>query len=203
MVRIIFHFTILNQVVMKLNLKVLRKWSRVLHRDLSYFFAGMFLIYAISGLVMNHRDTINPNYKLTQHTYKVDEIIPAKKDIDKGYVLKLLEPIKEVSNYTKHYFPEENILKVFLKGGSNYALDIITGEVVYEQIRKRPIIGAMSRLHYNPGGWWTIFADIFGIAIILITLSGLILVKGKKGLLGRGGLEVLIGILIPLVFLFF
>ena len=38
----------------------IRKWSRLIHRDLSFFFAGMVLIYAISGIVMNHRDTINP-----------------------------------------------------------------------------------------------------------------------------------------------
>ena len=32
-----------------------RKWSRIIHRDLSFFFAGMILIYAISGIVMNLR----------------------------------------------------------------------------------------------------------------------------------------------------
>ena len=42
----------------------LRRWSRNVHRELSFFFSGMLLIYAVSGLVMNHRDTINPNYSV-------------------------------------------------------------------------------------------------------------------------------------------
>lgn len=51
---------------MKLNSSALRRWSRTLHRDLSYFFAGMVLIYALSGIAMNHRDTFNPNYSVSQ-----------------------------------------------------------------------------------------------------------------------------------------
>ena len=30
----------------------LRRWSRNVHRELSFFFSGMLLIYAVSGLVM-------------------------------------------------------------------------------------------------------------------------------------------------------
>ena len=47
----------------------LRRWSRNVHRELSFFFSGMLLIYAVSGLVMNHRDTINPNYSVEQRRY--------------------------------------------------------------------------------------------------------------------------------------
>ena len=51
----------------------LRRWSRNVHRELSFFFSGMLLIYAVSGLVMNHRDTINPNYSVEQRRYVVGE----------------------------------------------------------------------------------------------------------------------------------
>ena len=54
-------------------------------------------------------------------------------------------------------------MKVFLKGGSNLLVNVKTGEAVYESVTRRPLIGAMSRLHYNPGQWWTYFADIFAI----------------------------------------
>ena len=55
----------------------LRRWSRNVHRELSFFFSGMLLIYAVSGLVMNHRDTINPNYSVEQRRYVVGEPLPA------------------------------------------------------------------------------------------------------------------------------
>lgn len=180
-----------------------RKWSRIIHRDLSFFFAGMVLIYAISGIVMNHRDTINPNFSITRKEYKITENLPDKTGMNKEKVLTLLEPLEETGNYTKHYFPQTDVMKVFLKGGSNLLVNVKTGEAVYESVTRRPLIGAMSRLHYNPGQWWTYFADIFAIGLIIITLSGVIMLKGNKGIIGRGGIELIVGILIPLLFLFF
>ena len=180
-----------------------RKWSRLIHRDLSFFFSGMVLIYAISGIVMNHRDTINPNFSITRKEYKIAEKLPDKAGMSKEKVLTLLEPLGETGNYTKFYFPKTDVMKVFLKGGSNLLINVKTGEAVYESVTRRPLIGAMSRLHYNPGQWWTYFADIFAIALIIITLSGIIMLKGNKGIIGRGGIELIVGILIPILFLFF
>ena len=157
----------------------IRKWSRLIHRDLSFFFSGMVLIYAISGIVMNHRDTINPNFSITRKEYKIAEKLPDKAGMNKEEVLTLLEPLGESGNYTKHYFPKTDVMKVFLKGGSNLLVNVKTGEAVYESVTRRPLIGAMSRLHYNPGQWWTYFADIFAIALIIITLSGIIMDYGK------------------------
>ena len=123
--------------------------------------------------------------------------------MNKEEVLTLLEPLGESVNYTKHYFPKTDVMKVFLKGGSNLLVNVKTGEAVYESVTRRPLIGAMSRLHYNPGQWWTYFADIFAIALIIITLSGIIMLKGNRGIIGRGGIELIVGILIPILFLFF
>lgn len=187
---------------MKLSNEI-RRWSRLIHRDLSFFFSGMVLIYAISGIVMNHRDTINPNFSIERKEYKITEELPNKAQMSKDKVLTLLAPLGEEGNYTKHYFPKEEVLKVFLKGGSNLLVNVRTGDAVYESVTRRPLIGAMARLHYNPGQWWTYFADIFAIGLIIITLSGLIMLKGSKGIIGRGGIELLAGILIPILFLLF
>lgn len=188
---------------MKFKGSDLRKWSRAIHRDLSFFFSGMLLIYAVSGFVMNHRDTINPNFSIERREFKVQQSLPDKSGMDKQTVLALLQPLDEADNYTKHYFPKPDVMKVFLKGGSNLTVDVRTGEAVYESVTRRPILSAMTRLHYNPGKWWTLFADIFAIGLIVITVSGIIMLKGRKGISGRGGVELAAGILIPLCFLFF
>ena len=94
----------------------IRKWSRLIHRDLSFFFAGMVLIYAISGIVMNHRDTINPNFSIERKEYKITGKLPGKEGMKKEKVLTLLQPLGEEGNYTKHYFPKADIMKVFLRG---------------------------------------------------------------------------------------
>ena len=70
-----------------------------------------------------------------------------------------------------------------------------------ERLTRRPVWSALTKLHYNPGSWWTAFADIFGGGLILITLTGLVIVKGPKGLRGRGGVELAAGILLPMLFL--
>ena len=61
----------------------------------------------------------------------------------------------------------------------------------------------MARLHYHPGQWWTYFADIVAVGLIIITLSGVIMLKGNKGIIGRGGIEMIVGIVIPILFLLF
>ena len=104
----------------------IRKWSRLIHRDLSFFFAGMVLIYAISGIVMNHRDTINPNFSIERKEYKIAEKLPGKEGMKRENVLTLLQPLGEEGNYTKHYFPKADIMKVFLKGGSNLQVNVRT-----------------------------------------------------------------------------
>ncbi|MDR1518003.1 MAG: PepSY-associated TM helix domain-containing protein [Dysgonamonadaceae bacterium] len=180
----------------------LRKVSRFVHREFSFFFAGLVLIYAISGIVMNHRDTINPNYTVARKVYTLTDPLPVQHLLSKNDVLKLLAPIGEDGNYTKHYFPQEGQMKVFLKGGSSFQVNLATRQVVYEKLTKRPLLGALTRLHYNPGKWWTTVADIFAGGLILITLSGLLMLKGRKGLWGRGGIELVLGLLVPLLFLF-
>ena len=180
----------------------LRKWRRGIHRDLSFFFSGMVLIYAISGIVMNHRNTINPNYSVERQEYAITEILPVQSDFKKEDVLKLLVPLGEEGNYTKHYFPQENLMKVFLKGGSSLVVELSTQHAVYEKLTRRPLLSALTKLHYNPGSWWTHFADLFAAGLIIITVSGIIMIKGPKGLWGRGGIELAAGIIIPLLFLF-
>lgn len=181
----------------------LRRWSRNVHRELSFFFSGMLLIYAVSGLVMNHRDTINPNYSVEQRRYVVGEPLPARDRLTRDDVVRLLAPLDEADNYTKHYFPESDVLKVFLKGGSSLTVRLSDGEAFYEKLTRRPVLGAMTRLHYNPGRWWTWFSDLFAVGLVAIVASGLLLLKGAKGLRGRGGMELAAGIAVPLLFLIF
>lgn len=183
---------------MKLNSSKIRKASRFIHRDLSFFFSGLIIIYAISGLFMNHLDTVNPNYKITKKEYTIDFKVDGTITKDE-VVEKILQPIGEAKNYTKHYFPKPEQLKVFLKGGSNVVVD--KENVVYESVTRRTFLSNIVKLHYNPGRWWTIFSDIFAVSLIIITVTGLVMIKGNKGLIGRGGIELIIGIAIPILFI--
>lgn len=177
-----------------------RKWFRIIHRELSYVFAGMLLVYAISGIALNHKNSFNSQYSITRTEYY---FVPTAQDaIDQAQIDIWLAECNVAGDEIQHYFPDTNTLKVFLKGNSNLVVDLSSGNAVLEQVRKRPILGSLSKLHYNPGKVWTYFSDIFAGAMVVIVLTGIFMLRGKHSLLGIGGIEFLVGILIPLLFIF-
>lgn len=182
--------------------KKFRKICRVVHRDLSYFLTGIILVYAISGLVLNHKDSFNPDYSIDRIEFSVSESFPKSAgNINEELISKELELIKRSAPVMKYYAPKPNEVKVFIKGGSSMLINLSDRSAVYESIKKRPFFSQINWLHFNPKGW-TIFADLVAIGLILITLTGIFMNKGKHGLRGRGGIEVIIGILIPILFIF-
>jgi hypothetical protein len=56
-------------------------------------------------------------------------------------------------------------------------------------------------LHLNRGKKaWTYVADTYAVGLILLALSGVLLLPGRKGLIGRGGILVLVGAAIPVIY---
>ena len=79
-------------------------------------------------------------------------------------------------------------------------VNLDTGKGLLETIRKRPVLYQVNFLHYNPGRWWKWFSDIFCVAWIIISITGLLLIKkGRYSLNGLGGIYTVIGIVVPLV----
>lgn len=182
---------------MKINIRL---WLRIIHRDLSFLFSGLILVYAISGLVLNHRDSINPDFILTQKEYRISGAPLTKEQISDSFLTRLLQEQGIESMPLKTFYPKADMAKVLLKDKSTLAINMQSGEIVHESIRKRPFFSQINWLHYNPKGW-VVFADSLAISLIIITLTGIFMNRGKNGLRGRGGIELLIGILAPLVFI--
>ena len=120
---------------MKFNSNTLRRWCRLVHRDLSYLFAGMVLIYALSGIVMNHRDTFNPNYSVSQQRLTLAAPLPDKDTFTRADAEALLERAGIAEGYVKHYFPDSRTLKIFLQGGSSLVADTQSGEALVERLK--------------------------------------------------------------------
>ena len=178
-----------------------RKWNRVIHREIGYFFFGMTIIYALSGIAINHISDWNPNYSIETSYYEISN--PEQFDTaDKEKIEELLVLVGEEGHYKKHYYPRPELLKVFLKKGS-LILNTASGDASIEKLSRRPIFFYVNYLHYNPGSWWIWFSDIFAGALIILAFSGIIMNKGKKGLRGRGSVYLALGLLIPLLFLIF
>ena len=177
-----------------------RKINNILHRDVGYFFFGMTIIYALSGIALNHISDWDPNYIIENKRFEVD---PATISTSMGrdQVTELIDHLKIKKGIKKHYYPSREILKVFLQGGS-LTMNIRTGQGMLETVDRRPIFYEVNYLHYNHSKFlWTWFSDIYAAGLILLAITGLFVLKGKNGLKRRGVWFVLVGLIIPLVFL--
>jgi hypothetical protein len=183
-------------------MKALRKWSRILHRDIGYFFIGASIIYGLSGIALNHLHDWNPNYTVIVNDFETDLTLTKSRDL-KSNILLLLDDIDNRDNYKSHYYPETDFLKIFLKGGSSVVVNTGTGKGWAEFLKKRPVFYEVNFLHYNPNSWWMWFSDIFAGALILLAITSIFMVRGNKGAWGRGGIYIALGIIIPILFLIF
>ena len=179
-----------------------RKWNRWLHREMGFLFFGMAIIYGISGIALNHGVARhwNPGIISRSEIFQYDEILQ-KSDVDREVVEKVLDMTDERKSYKQYYFPNENNLMIYLKGG-HINVNLPSGEVRVTKVRTRPLFTEVNYLHYNkPKKLWTWFSDLFAFSLILLAVSGFLMVRGKKGIKGSGGVLMAIGILIPLLFL--
>ena len=174
-----------------------RKWFRVVHIDFGYLFFGVTLIYAISGIAINHLDDWNPNYIITTENIQTE----LRHGTTKAEIFDMLKTHDEEKAYKNHYFPKKYILKVFLKNGSVY-VNLNSGKGLIEKNTRRLVFREMNYLHYNPVKWWTWFSDLYAGALIILAITGIFLVKGKKSITGRGAWLTILGIIIPIIYLF-
>ncbi|RIK81639.1 MAG: hypothetical protein DCC68_08255 [Planctomycetota bacterium] len=174
----------------------LRKWIVAVHRDVGYFFTGVVVVYAISGISVNHADDWNSNFIVEQSDVRLD--LPRNRaEIDVHTVAQALGPLGEADNLRSYAFPSAEKIKVYLKDGDIVA-GLGDGYGVRETIRRRPVLHHFNMLHVNPETWWLLFSDIFAGALVLIALTGLFIARGRYGLTGRGKWLVGAGLIAPL-----
>lgn len=177
-----------------------RKLNRIIHRDLGYLFFGMTVIYALSGIALNHIDDWDPSYIIRNEQIQVDHLPKERSKIDKKLAQKITGDYVDKSNFKNYYFPQPDQLKIFIKNG-NITIDLNTGKGNIETSKKRPVFFEVNYLHYNPKNLWTWFSDIYAVSLILIAVSGLFILRGKQGITGRGAWLTAAGVIIPLLFL--
>ena len=183
--------------------KKLRRWNNVLHRDIGYLCVGMTLIYAISGIVMNHfksGDFLHPDYSKSYSDLKV--ALPKDGKADQTYVYSILDQVKQRNNY-KSYITGTGYVQIFTTTGFIY-VDLTTGEAQMEKKTPRYVIKEFNLLHYNNlRKFYTWFSDLYAVGLIILALTGLFVLRGKNGIIGRGAWLTAIGIILPALFILF
>jgi uncharacterized protein len=179
----------------------LRRLCRFLHRELGFFFAGVTLLYAISGLAVNHVRDWDPSFEITRQDVTM-QLPDHRADVSSDAVLAVLESLGLTDRFQTYDFPTPHRIKIYLEDGSLAGkLEDTMG--VLETIERRPVLYQLNFLHLNPAGWWKIFADVFAVALVILVISGLFLTPGRKGLTGRGGWLLAAGVVVPMLAMVF
>ena len=171
-----------------------RGWLRAIHRDVGYLAVGLTLVYAISGLAINHIKDWDPNYT----TYERERTIaPISADVPDDVAIATARAALKVGTPRSTYragdeiYLEYDYKKLVVYGDS--------GRVVEQGRHPRFLLRVANWLHYNRGKKaWTYIADGYAVLLLYLAVSGLFMIKGRNGLRWRGAILLAAGISVPI-----
>jgi uncharacterized protein len=179
-----------------------RKLFRALHRDTGYAAVSLTLAYALSGLAVNHIEDWNPSYRFAERGVEIGPL-PARTlaEAEAFVVEKLALDPHAVRG---HFQETEHELRVFLTEGQEARIDMRTGRGQLKTLRARPVLFEVNALHLNNlKGIWTWVADLFAIALIVLAITGVTMMKGVRGITGRGKYFIAAGLAVPVAFVIY
>jgi hypothetical protein len=174
-----------------------RAWLRAIHRDLGHLAVGLTIVYALSGLAVNHVADWDPSFEAYEASHTLGRPLDGSNDAIQREVAAALgidEAPRDV------YASADGELEIVYEHRTLRVMKS-TGLVAEEGSRPRFFLRVANWLHLNRGKQaWTIVADAYAAGLLLLALSGLLLTPGRKGLLGRGGALLLVGIALPVAY---
>lgn len=172
-------------------------WNIVLHRDVGYALAALTIVYAVSGIAVNHINDWNPNYTFERVEQRFEPFPVSDRETMVKLAVERLE-LPELPRESFRSSPE--VLELYYEGWSAEVF-ATEGRAVVERPRDRFLLRDFNFLHLNHGkGLWTFIADLYAGLLAFLAISGIIMLRGKKGFAGRGKWFVLAGLVVPVVF---
>jgi len=181
---------------MKLLNKNFSYWLRGIHRNLGFFMVGLCLVYGVSGFMLNHMDGKDPAFKTTEIRVEL------KKGMDADAITAEWNTDSELPHLKKVIRIDDKHFRIMLEGGIGI-YNSLTGVTEYETHEKRFVIYWLNRLHSNRINGWSPMGDFFAFSLVFFAISGLFMVKGKNGIVGKGKWYLLVGLLIPILYVIF
>jgi uncharacterized protein len=180
-------------VVLGVIRKRWRAWLRAIHRDVGYLAVGLTVVYAVSGLAINHIQDWDPNFTSHERVSAIEPIDPALDD-DAAVALALARLGVTATPRSTYRAGDELHLDF-----DNRKIVVIGDQVTDQGRAPRWFLRAANWLHYNRGKRaWTYVADAYAVLLLYLAGSGLFMLRGKLGLRWRGAVLVSLGIAVPI-----
>lgn len=173
----------------------LRPWLRALHRDAGYLGVGLTLVYALSGLAVNHIADWDPSFRQVSATHRLPAPLPS----DADQVAARVRSTLHISDVPREVYAAGNDSVDLVFDRRTLHVTPSTGVVIEEGQAPRLLLRTANWLHLNRGKKaWTYVADGYACVLLYLAISGLFMIPGKKGLWGRGALLAALGAAIPI-----
>ena len=150
------------------------KW----HRRLGFLVTGMLLVFAVSGLALNHQSHWDPYYSTSKAREMVEGLRPSMSEDELDLYLRKRYDLQE--SLESSFWESSHIVTMSYTNGISFVVDLRHGSIVEAVTRKRPGLYNLIHLHLNGiKGLWIFAADLFAGGLILLSLSGIYLVRGR------------------------
>jgi uncharacterized protein len=174
-----------------------RAWLRAVHRDIGYLAVGFTLIYALSGIAMNHIDDWDPNFHSSEITKKIAPVPDDISDADAAKRVDAAAGLGGKAGAINDVYRAGDEVRLTYAGGSK--VTAIGDTVTIQARRDRLFFRVADWLHTTRGkAGWKYIADAYAVLLLYLAISGIFMIKGKLGLRWRGALLVTLGLAGPL-----
>ena len=174
----------------------LHRLNSNLHRDIGYFLSGLIIVYCISGIALNHLNDWNPDFVVRKSAIHLDRSFTAE-EITPETLVAFSKMVGETKPKV-HDFPTSRQVKIYYDNAS-LLIDLQARTGTYESVQRRAVLYHLNVMHRNTVKGWRWAADVFGALLLFLTVSGWFILKGAKGILGRGKWFVMAGAVPPVV----
>jgi hypothetical protein len=174
-----------------------RAWLRAIHRDIGYLAVGFTVIYALSGIAMNHIDDWDPNFHATEITRP---ITPIPDEISDAEAARRIAAAAGTTGKLDDVYRAGDEVRLSYADGTK--LTAIGGTLTVQHRRDRLFFRLADWLHATRGKQaWKYIADAYAVLLLYLAVSGIFMIKGRLGLRWRGAVLIGLGLAGPVGYL--
>jgi len=173
-----------------------RGWLRAVHRDFGYLAVGFTIIYAVSGIAINHTGDWDPKFVSSE---SVSKIPPIPADVPDAEAFARAEAALGFGKPKDTYRAGDEIRFKY----DHREVTIIgdSGDVTIQGNKPRFFFNLVVWLHTaRAKAAWKYVADVYAVMLLYLAISGLFMIKGRLGLKWRGSALVAVGVAVPVLY---
>ena len=173
-----------------------RAWLRALHRDVGYLAIGFTVIYAISGIALNHIGDWDPDWVASERQVQIAPVPAGSPDAA------AIEHVRAAIDFP----PPDGALvagdEVHLTYDNGQKAVAIGSTVTIQAREARFFFRVAHWLHATRGkAVWKYISDAYAVLLLYLAISGIFMIKGRLGFKWRGLVLITAGVAIPIAYI--